>query len=121
MNIKEVHPVLPVKDVSLAIEFYVRELGFELLFTDVPETPKYAGVKRDAVEVHLQWHDASEWKPGVDRPLIRLLCTDPDLLFKELGHLIKPSGQGIRNTAWGTREFGIYDPSDNGLIFYKNL
>ena len=110
-----------MKDVLAAVTFYTSELGFKLLFADDPKAPRYAGVGREGAEIHLQWHDASEWKPGVDRPLIRILCKDPDLLFKELGYLVRPTGSGLRNTGWGTREFGIYDPDDNGLIFYRNL
>ncbi len=57
---REVHPVLPCRDVASAIEFYVDKLGFTLSFQDASD-PKYAGVKRDSVELHLQWRDPKEW------------------------------------------------------------
>lgn len=58
--LEEIHPVLPVKDVSLALKFYVERLGFALAFADDKKNLTYAGVRRDNVEIHLQWHDASE-------------------------------------------------------------
>jgi catechol 2,3-dioxygenase-like lactoylglutathione lyase family enzyme len=46
-----------VRDVAASIKFY-EGLGFTLAFRDSPTDPKYAGIRRDAVELHLQWHDA---------------------------------------------------------------
>ena len=54
-----VHPVIPVRDVAKAVDQYVNKLGFSLLFQDDPDKPMYAGIKRDNVELHLQWHDES--------------------------------------------------------------
>lgn len=113
--------MLPVQDVAQALEFYTGPLGFTLLFADTPVAPTYAGVKRDGVEIHLQWHDPAEWIKGLDRPMIRILCEDPDRLFEEFGNFSCQESSGLKNTPWGTREFGLYDPCQNALIFYKNL
>lgn len=121
MNLKEVHPVLPVKNVKEALDFYTQQLGFSLFFSDSDVSPEYAGVRREGVEIHLQWHDAAEWVEGIDRPQIRILCDTPDLLYEEYSHLVRNDGPGIRNTPWETREFGVYDPDGNALIFYRNL
>lgn len=43
----QIHPVLP------ALFFYVNKLGFEILFADDDKDPKYAGVRRDGIEIHL--------------------------------------------------------------------
>ena len=116
-----VQPVLPVKDVAKAITYYVDRLGFALKFQDLPSEPRYAGVSRDGVELHLQWHDASEWHT-VERPMLRFMINDLDALFAEYhaAEVVKP-GSEVRSTAWGTREFAFYDPDMNGLTFYCGL
>lgn len=55
-----VHPVLPSKNVAAAVAFYVERLGFALAFHDTSGAPRYAGVRRDGVVIHLQWHDPAE-------------------------------------------------------------
>lgn len=112
---------MPVRDVAEAITFYTTQLGFALIFTDASANPGYAGVKREGVEIHLQWHASEEWMPGLDRPMIRVLCKDPDLLYTEFAHLLDPERSGLRNTPWGTREFGLYDPYQNALVFYRDI
>ena len=47
------HPVLMAKDVSESVEFY-RTLGFSLAFQDQAVQPRYAGVVRDGIELHIQ-------------------------------------------------------------------
>ena len=116
--IEAVHPVLGSRDVSRSIRFF-EGLDFTLVFQDSPTDPRYAAVTRDRVELHLQWHDAPEWVPGVDRPTIRFLVRDVDGLHAELSrHVSKPDIASVMNTAWGTREFHVRDPDGNGLHFY---
>jgi catechol 2,3-dioxygenase-like lactoylglutathione lyase family enzyme len=113
----QVQPVLPCRNVTDTIRFYEEKLGFALAFQDADQ-PRYAAVRRDGVELHLQWHDAAEWERG-DRPQFRFLVSDVDELFQELlqrGALKK--GAIIRDTPWGTRDVALYDPNRNGLTFY---
>jgi catechol 2,3-dioxygenase-like lactoylglutathione lyase family enzyme len=115
-----VQPVLAVRDVAAALRFY-ETLGFETLFQNDPE-PQYAGIRRGGAELHLQWHDASEWERGGDRPNYRLPVDDPDRLSQEF----EASGAvldltPIGDTPWGTREFHVRDPDGNGLQFYRDL
>ncbi|MEM9790188.1 MAG: VOC family protein [Planctomycetota bacterium] len=117
-----VHPVLPAREVATLAAFYVDRLGFELVFQDADEDPRYAGITRDGVELHLQWHDASEWADGVDRPSLRFLVADPDALFAEFAAAgVIPEGKAVVDTPWGTREFAFYDPDRNALSFYRDL
>jgi catechol 2,3-dioxygenase-like lactoylglutathione lyase family enzyme len=119
-KLRAVNPVLPTQDVSASIDWYVDRLGFTLLFQDVPRTPGYAGVVRDAVELHLQWHDAAEWAT-VERPSLRFVVEDLDALFEEYRQRGVFHGRtAIRETPWGTREFAFYDPHQNGLTFYRD-
>jgi catechol 2,3-dioxygenase-like lactoylglutathione lyase family enzyme len=116
-----VHPVLMVRDVSTAVGFY-EQLGFTLAFCDSPTEPRYAGVRRDQVELHLQWHDASEWTYPVDRPTYRFVVQRVDDLYAELTTRVPTLDcKPVSDTPWGTREFHVRDPDGNGLQFYRDL
>ena len=119
---QEVHPVLPVRGVAKAVAFYTERLGFRLEFQDSPDTPRYAGVERDGVRLHLQWHDPVDY-PGVENQNLglRFLIEDVDDLFAEYRDKgVFHAGTDLRDTPWGTREFAFYDPDGNGLFFYRN-
>lgn len=119
---QEIHPVLPVQDVTTALYFYVEKLGFEIAFADDDKNPFYAGVKRDNIEIHLQWHDAKEWEVAVDRPMLRFVIQNIEALFEEYKDKdVFHKQTSLKETPWGTREFAFYDPYKNGLTFYCNL
>jgi catechol 2,3-dioxygenase-like lactoylglutathione lyase family enzyme len=124
-TLEQVQPVLMCRDVEASVRFYER-LGFTRAFVDDPDDPKYAGVRRERVELHLQWQDASQWDADVDRPTYRFPVRDPDALFAEFvergvaGGLASGDGPWAApaDTPWGTREFHLRDPGGNGLQFY---
>ena len=125
-KIESIHPVLMCHDVAASLCFYER-LGFVLIFKDDIASPKYAVVRRDGVELHLQWADQSQWSFGTDRPVYRFLVSDPDTFYAELmasgmlgehAHSDSP-WRTPGNTPWHTREFHILDPGDNALQFYR--
>jgi catechol 2,3-dioxygenase-like lactoylglutathione lyase family enzyme len=124
VEISALHPVLMARDVAASVGFYAR-LGFELMFLDDPSSPRYAGVRRGPVQLHLQWADPGQWDPRVDRPAYRFLVSDVDALHAEFlaagglasgsdGPWAQPS-----ETPWGTREFHLRDPGGNSLQFYR--
>jgi catechol 2,3-dioxygenase-like lactoylglutathione lyase family enzyme len=120
-RLESVHPVLMSRDVGASIRFYQR-LGFVLAGQDVQGDPKYARIRRDEVELHLQWHDAREWEYPNDRPTYRFVVSDVDGLYKqfrESGALADATS--VADTPWGTREFHVRDPDMNGLQFYRSL
>lgn len=124
-QIEAVRPVLMARDVAASIEFYAR-LGFALTFQDSPAKPRYAGVSRGTVELHLQWGDPSQWSYPTDRPAYRFLVSDVDALHAEFvaaGNVVPETGGGPwrlpADTSWGTREFHLRDPGDNSLQFYQ--
>lgn len=119
-HIQAVQPVLPTQDVDRAIEYYVGRLGFQLAFQDNPETPGYAGVIRDGVELHLQWHHASEWE-AVERPQLRFVVPHVETLFEEYQDKgVFHDNTALRSTDWGTVEFGFFDLDSNALTFYRD-
>ena len=81
--LKQVHPVIPVKNVPEAIDYYVNRLGFTLAFKDAGDNPNYAGVVRDGIELHLQWHSEDEWKEGLDALSLRIYVDEVEVLFEE--------------------------------------
>ena len=121
-----VHPVLASSDVIRSIQFY-RCLGFSLRFQDSATEPKYAVIARDAVELHLQWHDAVQFDCDTDKPTYRFFVEDVDALFQEfLSHprSAVPAAESSpwhlpAHTPWGTREFHVRDADGNGLQFYQ--
>jgi len=115
---KDVNPVLPVRNVSAAIQYYVKKLGFTQIFQDSADDPKYAGIRRGKVELHLQWHDESSFDV-VEKLSLRFVIEDIDSLFEEYQKQnVFHQNTSLRETAWGTKEFAFYDPDKNGLTFY---
>ena len=114
----QVHPVLNVRDVTMSAAWYQR-LGFEPVFADSEHEPKYGGMRRDNVEIHLQWHDEQEWADGLDGSAYRFLVDDPDTLFETFPDDIV-GARTVGDTDWGTREFGLYDPDGNAVFFYRD-
>jgi catechol 2,3-dioxygenase-like lactoylglutathione lyase family enzyme len=117
-----VHPVLAVKDMLQALDFYVNKLGFKAIFANDRTHPTYAGITRGNVELHLQLHDASEWEHGIDRPMLRFVVLNTEALFeeyktKEVFH----EQTKLRETPWNTKEFAFYDLDKNGLTFYEDI
>ena len=119
--LQEIHPVLPVKNVVKALEFYVKKLGFKIAFADDATEPFYAGVKRDNIEIHLQWHDEKEWD-AVDRPSLRFVTQHIEVIYDEFKTKnVFHKNTSLKKTSWGTREFAFYDLDQNGLTFYLDI
>ncbi|EDP71954.1 bleomycin resistance protein [Flavobacteriales bacterium ALC-1] len=120
--LKQIHPVLPVKDVTKAVDYYVNKLGFKLAFKDTTDEHGYAGVSRDGIEMHLQWHDEKEWEIGVDRPMLRIYVEGIEALYEEYKKLnVFHEQTSLKETPWGTKEFAFYSIYGNGLTFYRDL
>ena len=121
-SLQQIHPVLAVKDVTKALSFYVDKLGFECIFSDHHLNPAYAGICRDQIEIHLQWHDEKEWDVTIDRPMLRIVTEHIEALFEEYSTKdVFHEHTALRETPWGTKEFAFYDLYKNGLTFYVNL
>ena len=128
VNLQSIHPVLASRDLAASVEFY-RDLGFALLFQDAPENPKYVGLGRDSVELHIQLADSEQWSYPTGRPAYRFVLSDGDAIYREFvesGRVNADTGQGSpwaapEDTPWGTREFHLRDPGQNSLQFYRPL
>src|SRR6195256_4727968 len=117
---KETHPIVGTRDIERAIEFYTKQLGFDLTFRDSADTPNYIVFRRDTVALHMQFQ--YEHEMGTIR--LRFLVEDPDALFGEYrqrGVACTPNSNSVHDTPWGTREFALYDLDRNALTFYRDL
>lgn len=127
-KLQTVQPVLMSSDIAASIDFFAR-LGFAVTFRDKPTDPKYVGIRRDDVELHLQWHDKRQWSHPIDRPTYRFPVQDVDALYAEFRNSGAVGTQAVGaspwaapgNTPWHTREFHLRDPDGNGLQFYRPL
>lgn len=118
----QIHPVLPVKDVVEALDFYVNRLGFKIAFADDSKKPTYAGIIRDGIEIHLQWQEPRALEARQERPMLRIVTQNIEALYEEYFEKdVFHAHTLLRKTAWGTREFGFYDPDKNGLTFYRDI
>lgn len=120
-SLKSVQPVLPSQDAAKSISYYVDKLGFSIAFQDNEANPTYAGVVRDQVEIHFQWHDPKEWE-AVERPMLRVVVENIDKLYQEYSTQdVFHANTKLQKTPWGTYEFAFYDLYMNGLAFYQEL
>lgn len=114
---KATHPIIGTRDLLRAIDFYTKQLGFQLAFDDPSEPKNYVGFQRDTVEVHMQFQHEHEM--GTIR--LRFLVDDPDALRDEYVRRNVEIANDIKDTPWKTREFALYDVDRNALTFYRNL
>lgn len=127
-KLEAVLPVLMCGDLARSIRFYGK-LGFHVTFRDDPLDPKYVGLQRDGIQLHLQWHADSEMERGGDRPTYRFRLQDVDGLYAEFcrSGAVDARGAGTSpwrapgKTPWNTWEFHVQDPDRNGLQFYRPL
>jgi uncharacterized glyoxalase superfamily protein PhnB len=109
-------PVIAVSDSARAEDYYCGVLGFQKMFAYPPDAkaePRYVGVARDGVWLHLQSYKPE--RAGMTDAF--LWVSDVDGLHAEVaarGAVVQlpPTDQ-----TWGTREVGIRDPDGNVLVF----
>jgi catechol 2,3-dioxygenase-like lactoylglutathione lyase family enzyme len=122
-RLTDVIPVLPARDVSEAVQFYVERLGFELVFQDSQDRPQYAGIRRGGVELHPQFQFPEDFEAGTaGQAMLRLVVDDPGTLFLEYQDKgVFHDQTQLSDTQWGTREFAFWDLNHNGLTFMRDL
>lgn len=106
-------PVLPVKDLKTALDFYRDKLGFQQLFEQGP----YAGVGRGPIEIHL---DAMT--PGATPVVCRINLVGVDAIHAEIDPkgVIDPKEQ-LETKPWGMRQFSAVDPFGNRIVFAEQM
>lgn len=117
-NFKQVIPVLSSSDVQRDVAWYEEHLGFELAFWD---GDGYAGIQREGIELHLQWHHNNEEDPVLPG-VIKLFVHDIHPIFQELQQKgVITNDRLRRHTPWGTHEFGLFDLNNNAIFFVQDV
>ena len=110
-------PVLPSADIARDVAWYKEKIGFKVRFSD----SMYAGLLRDGIHIHLQWHADTESDPLLGGSVIRIDVKNIKPLYEELLErgLVKPEALKT-NTPWNTNEFGFFDLNKNAIFFMEN-
>jgi catechol 2,3-dioxygenase-like lactoylglutathione lyase family enzyme len=124
-------PALPTRDAAAAAAFYRDRFGFELVHAE----NGFAILRRDDAELHL-WGTSDEgWRDDLDaaRPVrsgaesfiagtascrVRVEGVDELYAACNAAGIVHPNGH-LRETEWGTREFGVLDPDGNLVTFFE--
>ena len=116
------NPVIPVRDMIAALDYYEQKLGFRRVFDDAAEAGgpiSYAGVARGGLCLHLQTMAPDE-RPTM--PLIRIRVENIEPLYEEYRaqQVIAATGR-LDDKPWGSKDFGVYDLNGAALVFYEDL
>lgn len=117
-NIRGIEPVLPSQDIERDILWHQKYTGFSKSFGD----QMYAGIARDQLCIHLQWHADNEGDPLLGGSVIKIFVHNLDPFAEEFlkrGTITKDSIH--RNTPWRTDEFGFFDLNKNAIFFVQDL
>jgi hypothetical protein len=117
-NFIEITPVLPSQDIRRDIAWHQKHTGFEPFFGDA----MYAGLKRDALCIHLQWHADTDEDPLLGGSVIKIFVKDIQPLYEEFIRRGTIKKEKLRmNTLWGTHEFGFYDLNNNAIFIVQDI
>ncbi len=117
-NFKNIVPVLPSADIYRDIDWYKEKTGFEPVFFD----KMYAGLYRDGLTIHLQWHADTPEDPLLGGSVIRIPVHDIKTIFEEFVQRGTVAAKDyMSSTPWGTNEFAFFDLNTNGIIIMEDL
>ena len=119
----QITPVLYVSDVLEALEFYLKKLGFDLVFIDEERNPNYAGIRRNKITIHFKRFDLNHlYGNSKNSTIIRIHVQTIEKLFKEYRLMgVFNNHTSLEEKPWGSLEFTIYDPFKNELVFYQMI
>jgi uncharacterized glyoxalase superfamily protein PhnB len=104
-------PEIPVVNIDAAVDFYARQLGFDLAMK-MPDGG-YAIVERRDVAIHL-FEDPNRTHSPVG---VHIFVTDLEDLYAEFKARGVHATQKIERKPWGNRDFRIKDEFGNELKF----
>lgn len=113
----QIIPVLSSANIQRDLEWYEKQTGFKFAFGD----NGYAGLRRENLEFHLQWHHGNKEDPVLSG-VMKIFVEDIQIYFKEFLDRKTISEDRLRlNTAWGTHEFGFYDLNQNAIFIVQDI
>ena len=122
MTVSEVIPQIRTTNLAESIEFYVAKLGFEL---DFQFEDFYAGIRvADGQSFHLKLIDEKdpsiEFVRSNEHLHLFFAVDDADAAAAQFDRNGVVFHQEISETAWGTREFYIFDDQGHILCFAQS-
>ena len=107
----KVIPVLESPDINRDVAWYKEKTGFEVSFL---HEKMYAGLYREELEIHLQWHAGTKDDPMNGGAVIRIEVRNIKPIFEEFKQRGTVTDKDLKtNTPWGTNEFSFYDLNSN--------
>lgn len=111
-------PVLPTSNMERDLNWYETQVGFKKAFGD----SMYAGITRDSIFLHLQWHADTKEDPLLGGSVVRIFVENIKPIFDELVSRGTVHSNKLRmKTAWNTNEFGFYDLNNNSIFFVEDI
>jgi uncharacterized glyoxalase superfamily protein PhnB len=118
--LKNVTPILLVRDVKTCAAFFQQKLGFKIDFLHgLP--PFYGAVSRDGIRLHIRYVQ----QPFFAQAAVQeksLICASIEVsnvqgLFEEFKALGVEFAQTLTRQAWGGTDFQVRDPDGNVISF----
>jgi len=114
-----IHPKLPMRDKRATKDYYLNQLGFQVVGRD--DFEGYLMVALDQIEIHFFEFRALD--PAQNYGQVYIRTSGIDLFYDQLlkkGVAIHPNGH-LASKPWGQREFSLLDPDHNLLTFGEAL
>jgi len=119
-SLKNVIPILLVRDVEACAAFFREKLGFETDFLH-GSPPFYGAVSRDGVCLHLRFvhHPFFAQAAAQEKSLIvaSIEVSNVQGLFEEFKMRGVEFAQRLKKQAWGGTDFQVRDPDGNVISF----
>jgi catechol 2,3-dioxygenase-like lactoylglutathione lyase family enzyme len=109
----DIIPKLPMRDPFKTKDYYVTQLGFEL----IGDYGDYLLLRKEGIEIHFFEFKDLDPKENYGQVYIRLSGIDAfyqELLVRQIA--IHPNGP-LELKPWGQKEFALLDPDNNLLTF----
>jgi predicted enzyme related to lactoylglutathione lyase len=115
-NVITAVPFLQVRDIQKSIDFYERQLGFEISETWEPEGKvEWCHLRKDGGEIMLQQFKPYHSIHSKQSMSIYFSCVDALVVFRDIGYRkSKPTEPVVSNGKWVTR---VIDPDGYEINF----
>lgn len=105
-------PVLPADDLAVAKSFYVDGLGFEVTFEASSDGRSgLVGLRRGTIHITID----TEMDGHGRNACVSLHVKDADAYYREWNSKVSVL-RAPKNEEWGSRTFGLLDPSGNTIF-----
>ena len=104
-------PILPADDLTVARQFYVDQLGFQVTFEDTDGKTGIMGVARGTIELTID----SPMDGHGREACVSLRVDDADTYYNEWRGKTAIAAPP-RDEPWGARTFSVHDPSGNTIF-----